>query len=210
MTNQQFLETITPIIKKEAMKRGYKYPEAIIAQAALESNYGRSGLSAKYHNYFGMKAGSSWKGKSVNMKTKEEYTAGTLTTIKDNFRCYDSMEAGVIGYFDFIGSKRYENLKSATSARNYLELIKADGYATSSKYVDNIMAVIEKYGLEEPDIQEVFGKPSETPSNLTQVARDVIAGKYGNGAHRRIALHRAGYNYNDVQAEVNRLLKGGK
>lgn len=209
MTNQQFLETITPIIKKEALKRGYKYSEAIIAQAALESNYGRSQLSAKYHNYFGMKAGSSWKGKSVNMKTKEEYTTGTLTTIKDNFRCYDSMEAGVIGYFDFINTKRYENLKSATSARNYLELIKADGYATSTKYVDNIMAVIEKYGLEEPDIQKVFTEVAQSKSDLTQVARDVIAGKYGNGAHRRIALHRAGCNYNDVQAEVNRLLKGG-
>lgn len=210
MTNQQFLETITPIIKKEAMKRGYLFPAAIIAQAALESNYGRSQLSAKYHNYFGMKAGSSWKGKSVNLKTKEEYTTGTLTTIKDNFRCYDSMEAGVIGYFDFINTKRYENLKSAISSRNYLELIKADGYATSSKYVDNIMAVIEKYGLEEPDIQDVFTEVAQSKSDLTQVAKDVIAGKYGNGAHRRIALHRAGYNYNEVQAEVNRLLKGGK
>lgn len=210
MTNQQFLETITPIIKREAMKRGYLFPAAIIAQAALESNYGRSQLSAKYHNYFGMKAGSSWKGKSVNLKTKEEYTTGTLTTIKDNFRCYDSMEAGVIGYFDFINTKRYENLKSAISSRNYLELIKADGYATSSKYVDNIMAVIEKYGLEEPDIQDVFTEVAQSKSDLTQVAKDVIAGKYGNGAHRRIALHRAGYNYNEVQAEVNRLLKGGK
>lgn len=210
MTNQQFLETITPIIKREAMKRGYLFPAAIIAQAALESNYGRSQLSAKYHNYFGMKAGSSWKGKSVNLKTKEEYTTGTLTTIKDNFRCYDSMEAGVIGYFDFINTKRYENLKSAISSRNYLELIKADGYATSSKYVDNIMAVIEKYGLEEPDIQDVFTEVSEHKSDLTQVAKDVIAGKYGNGAKRRIALHRAGYVYSEVQAEVNRLLKGGK
>lgn len=49
---------------------------------------------------------------------------------------------------------------------------------------------------------------SNTSSNLTAVARDVIAGKYGNGDARRKALEAKGYNYNAVQAEVNRILKG--
>ena len=43
-------------------------------------------------------------------------------------------------------------------------------------------------------------------ASVTQVARDVIAGKYGNGADRRAKLEAAGYNYAEVQAEVNRLL----
>lgn len=45
-------------------------------------------------------------------------------------------------------------------------------------------------------------------TNLTAVARDVIAGKYGNGDARRKALEAKGYNYSAVQAEVNRILKG--
>lgn len=78
----EFINTIAPLIVKEAKSRGYKVASAIIAQACLESNYGKSTLSAKYHNYFGMKCGSYWTGKSVNMTTKEEYKVGTLTTIR--------------------------------------------------------------------------------------------------------------------------------
>lgn len=144
---KNFIKTIGPLIQQEAKKRGYKVCSAAIAQACIESNYGKSGLSAKYHNYFGLKCGKSWKGKSVNMKTKEEYTVGQLTTIKDNFRVYDNMEDGVTGYYDFISTSRYANLKTAKTAQEYLERIKADGYATSSTYVSTNMGVVNKYGL---------------------------------------------------------------
>lgn len=146
-----FINQIAPIIQKEAKARGYKVCSPVIAQACVESAFGLSSLAYKYHNYFGMKCGKSWKGKSVNLKTKEEYTKGTLTTIKDNFRVYDNMEAGVKGYFDFINTKRYANLKSATTPREYLELIKKDGYATSSTYVNTNMNYINKYGLDKYD-----------------------------------------------------------
>ncbi|MDD6213900.1 MAG: hypothetical protein PUB42_01745 [Firmicutes bacterium] len=41
----------------------------------------------------------------------------------------------------------------------------------------------------------------------TEVAREVIQGKWGNGATRKQRLTAAGYDYAAVQAEVNRLLK---
>jgi len=144
---KNFINEIAPIIQKYAKAKGYKVASPIIAQACIESAYGTSSLGCKYHNYFGMKCGSGWKGKSVNLTTREEYTVGTLTTIKDNFRVYDSMEEGVKGYFDFISSKRYSNLKTATTYEEYLEYIKKDGYATSSKYVDTNMKVVTKYHL---------------------------------------------------------------
>lgn len=148
-SNQQckdFIAKIAPIIQKEAKARGYQVCSPVIAQACCESRYGFSGL-AKYHNYFGLKCGSSWKGASVNMATKEEYTLGTLTSIRDNFRAYSDMEKGVKGYYDFISTKRYANLKSATTPREYLERIKADGYATSSTYVNTNMNYILKHDL---------------------------------------------------------------
>ena len=147
MTQTEFIQTIGPIIQKHAKLRGYKVCSPIIAQACVESAYGKSSLAAKYHNYFGMKCGSSWKGKSVNMSTKEEYKAGTLTSIKANFRAYDSMEEGVIGYFDFISTSRYANLKNATTPNEYLEFIKKDGYATNSTYVATNMSVVNKFKL---------------------------------------------------------------
>lgn len=142
----EFIKKIAPIIQKEAKARGYHVCSAIIAQAICESAAGTSGL-ARYHNYFGLKCGSAWKGASVNMKTKEEYTVGTLTTIKDNFRAYANMEEGVKGYFDFISTKRYANLKEATTPGEYLTRIKTDGYATSSTYVNTNMNIVMKYDL---------------------------------------------------------------
>lgn len=146
-----FIETIAPIIQRVAKERGYKIVSPIIAQACCESAYGTSSLGYKYHNYFGMKCGSAWKGASVNMATKEEFTPGTLTSIRDNFRAYSSMEEGVKGYFDFIGYSRYSNLKKATTPQQYLEYIKADGYATSSSYVKTNMAIVNKYNLTKYD-----------------------------------------------------------
>lgn len=148
---KKFIKDIAPLIQAEAKKNGYKVASPIIAQACIESAYGTSLLSSKYHNYFGLKCGSYWKGKSVNMSTKEEYTTGTLTTIKDNFRVYDSMAEGVAGYFDFISTTRYKNLKTAKTAQVYLERIKADGYATASTYVASNMALVEKYNLTQYD-----------------------------------------------------------
>ena len=141
-----FITQIAPLIRSEAEDRGYHTCAAVIAQAVIESAAGTSGL-AKYHNYFGLKCGSSWKGASVNMKTKEEYKVGQLTTIRDNFRAYGSMADGVRGYYDFISTKRYQNLKSATNYKEYAQMLKADGYATSSTYVNTLCSTVTKYNL---------------------------------------------------------------
>ena len=121
---RQFIETIAPIIVKYAGLMGYNTPSAIIAQACLESAFGGSSLAYKYHNYFGLKCGTGWNGASVNMKTNEEYTPGTLTSIRDNFRAYPNMEEGVKGYFDFIQYPRYRNLKTADTPEEYLQMIR--------------------------------------------------------------------------------------
>ena len=48
-------------------------------------------------------------------------------------------------------------------------------------------------------------KPIPTKS-ITEIAKEVIRGKWGNGRDRKNRLTQAGYNYNKVQSEVNRLL----
>lgn len=207
MTEKQktFISLIYANCELFADDYGIKCIPAIVGQAIIESNWGNSVLSAKYHNYFGLKCGSFWNGKSVNLKTKEEYKAGTFTTIKDNFRVYESMKFGVKGYFDFINTKRYANLKGVVDAREYLMKIKADGYATSSKYVDTVMKAVENYVL--PWLKE---DDKEQLKSLKEVAREVIAGKWGNGATRKIKLTEAGYNYASVQTMVNNILRGKK
>lgn len=151
---QMFINEIGYIIQEEAKARGYHVCSPIIAQACCESAYGTSSLGYKWHNYFGLKCGKYWEGKSVNLSTKEEYTAGTLTTTRDNFRVFDNIEEGVKGYFEFISTKRYSNLKDALTPKEYLEFIKADGYATSSAYVSTNLGIISRHDLERFDWEE--------------------------------------------------------
>lgn len=207
MNTNEFIDLIGDTIKRVTLERGYKYPSSVIAQAVIESGNGNSLLAKKYHNYFGLKCGNGWNGKSVNMQTKEEYTTGTLTTIRDNFRVYDDMESGVKGYFDFIQYPRYNNLKNATSSRNYLELLKQDGYATSNKYVNNVYNIVEKYNLEKRfdnmTSQTITKKHLTGDKIITILAKEVINGKYGNGVERKKQL---GCLYDLVQKKINEML----
>lgn len=154
MTKKRFIDKIAGYVKEYAPKYGISVQSPIIAQAILESGWGKSTLASKYHNYFGLKCGTLWTGKSVNMTTNEEYKPGTLTTIRDNFRVYDSMEEGVRGYFEFIQLARYQNLRGITDQKAYLETIKNDGYATASDYVSSNMEIIKQYNLTQYDTQE--------------------------------------------------------
>lgn len=184
MSNQEFIKTIAAYIIKYAASYGIKVHSPIIAQAILESGWGKSKLASTYHNYFGLKCGTKWTGKSVNMNTQEEYQPGTLTTISDNFRVFDSMEDGVKGYFEFIQLTRYHNLKGITDPKEYLETIKADGYATSSTYVQNNMKLIEQYELTVYD-----GKEDEDMSDRQKPIKyleQYIGIKEGSAGHKAI------------------------
>lgn len=218
MTHKEFIEVIAKYVIKYANDYGIKVHSPIIAQAILESGWGGSTLASKYNNFFGLKCGGSWKGKSVNMATKEEYSVGTLTDIRANFRVFDSIEDGVKGYFEFISYSRYANLKGVTNPEEYCRLIKADGYATSSTYVTNLMRVIRDNNLTRFDgTQENVEKENEdmvsgdivgtqlTGAEIIELlAKEVIKGRYGNGTERKKKL---GELYPIIQKRVNELCK---
>lgn len=182
MTKQDFINNVIPVIVKVAKQKGYNYPSAIIAQAICESAWGTSGLSSKYYNFFGMKCGSSYKGKSVNMKTKEEYTPGTLTTISDNFRAYDTIEQGVNGYFDFIQMTRYQNLKQATSPEDYITKLKNDGWATSSTYITTLTNILNQNNLKQYDGTNITPTPIKDKSAVILAVKNLqtALNQYGN------------------------------
>ena len=169
MEQIDFIKRIAPIVQRECIKRGYSFASPILAQASTESFKGStlSKLAKNYNNFFGMKCGMGWKGKSVNLTTGEEYVTGTISIIQANFRVYDTLAEGIVGYFDFINTKRYANLKTAISPRHYLELIKQDGYATSSRYVTTCMERIQGMNLTQYDIFNgvaKIGNPYPEPS----------------------------------------------
>lgn len=157
MTTQEFIESIAGYVKKYATTYNVCVFSPIIAQAILESDKGTSELAVNAHNYFGLKYRKGRCKTCVGIYHKvgsEQNSDGSYTSSAMEWCKFESMEDGVIGYFDFTNISTYSNLKGVTNPRQYLENIKADGYATSLKYVDNLMAVIERYDLTQYDKEE--------------------------------------------------------
>ena len=165
---EKFIEYIAPMMVAEAKKRGYSIISTSIAQAIVEGAAGTSTLAKVHHNHFGMKAGKGYKGEYVRMRTKEEYQQGQLVTIYANFRKYPNDESGIQGYYDFLQYKRYANLKHAKDYKQFAEYIRADGWATSFTYRDNLIEKVERYNLTRFDNShiEYFPKSADTTLSI--------------------------------------------
>lgn len=166
MSNKSFIATIACYVQKYASAYRIAVCSPIIAQAILESASGTSELAVKAHNYFGLKyrAGRCETSNGIYTKTgSEQNTDGTYESSVMQWCKFPDMENGVIGYFDFINISNYSNLKGVQDPKTYLENIKSDGYATSLKYVDNLMSVIRKYDLTKYDKNKEENKMSNSP-----------------------------------------------
>lgn len=155
MTKQEFIKAIADAVVKYKDQFGICVASPIIAQAILESGWGTS-KKAKYNNYFGLK----YRKNRVTCNNgyfedggSEQNSDGTYTLLPSNTAWYafDSIDDGVLGYFQFIDVGLYSNLKGVTDPYEYLKRIKADGYATSINYVDNVYNVIKQNGLTKYD-----------------------------------------------------------
>lgn len=96
---------------------------------------------------------------------------------------------------------------------NYQRSNKVAGVTTDQNWaVKDYPAIMKQLGLN--GYSKEGGTPTPTPrptptKSINEIAREVIAGKWGNGSHRKAALTKAGYNYSEVQAIVNKILNGG-
>ena len=148
-----FIAKLAAIARKEYLTRDkWVLPSVCIAQAALETGWGTSGLMTKANAFFGIKAGSSWKGKVYSSKTNECYDGKTYTQITAAFRAYDSLEESVADYYNLIcGSSRYAGAVNNGNAESAITAIKNGGYATSPTYIKNVMNIINSYNLTQYD-----------------------------------------------------------
>ena len=209
MEKSEFIPTIAPLVVAENKKRGNPlFSSVVIAQAICESGWGQSTIMMKANAIFGIKATSSWKGKVYNANTQECYDGSTYTNITACFRAYNSLSESISDYFDLI--TKLERYRKATVAETPLECITAiknGGYATSPTYINTIMSIINSNNLTKYDnVEDVENSVNNSINvDIEQTARDVIAGKYGNGEERKQKL---GNLYNEVQKRVNEILRG--
>ncbi len=177
MSQQEFIEAIAKAAIKYAPQYGICVVSPIIAQACLESAYGMSN-KAKYHNYFGLKYRENrltCHSGYFRDKSAEQNTDGTYAPIVDIWYAFDNLDSGVHGYFQFINTAIYANLKGVTDPYEYLVNIKADNYATAIDYVENVWAVVKKCDLTKYDKQLQGGK------TMIKIGLDAGHGLYTSG-----------------------------
>lgn len=157
MSNKELIQQIGAAAVKYYSK--YKIlPSMTIAQAILESNWGKSGLAKECYNYFGMKWTTSCGTQYKEYSTTEQKKDGTPYIIKAKFRKYNSVADGIKGYYDFINYTRYKNLKGVTDYRESCYLIKEDGWATDVSYTSKLISLIKTNDLWKYDLQAIYSK----------------------------------------------------
>lgn len=143
----EFVEYMMPKAQRAAEKIGVD-PKALVAQAALETGWGKFVMQDKNgnsaHNLFGIKADSRWDGDKVIVNTMESEN-GVTSQVKAAFRSYDNFSDSIDDYVDFLKSNsRYgEALNQTDNASNFFRSLQDAGYATDPNYADKLISIYQ-------------------------------------------------------------------
>lgn len=148
---RQFLQDVGPVAAKVA-KENNIYASVMLAQAALESGWGQSGLAVYGHNLFGVKY--TGHGDYITMPTQECYN-GQWCTINAKFQKYDSWYDSLTDYARLIrsnwpGSTRDEASTPQVATANLSHGVYG-AYATDPNYANSLDNMIATYNLTQFD-----------------------------------------------------------
>ena len=134
-------------------------PEAVVAQAALETGWGKSAIG---NNVFGIKAGTSWQGKKQLVSTRE-FVNGEYVTIQDWFRDYSTMAESFADHFTFLSvNTRYSRVfdpDDKMTDENYFHELQKAGYATDPNYANSLIAMLTSVRAVEQHLTVVAPEP---------------------------------------------------
>lgn len=164
-----FIKLIAPDVQEAYKTLGKVKPSVCIGMAIVESGAGTSEIMMRHNALWGQKVGSGktalkyWNGSSYNARTKEEYTKGKLTEIRDNFRSYESVLQGALNYYELLNTSLYARVRSDQGYKVQMQAIKDCGYMTSSDEVNTVLTYINSFALTKydfaPDIVEIQDNP---------------------------------------------------
>jgi len=147
-TADDFVATMLPMAEEAAARIGVD-PKVLVAQAALETGWGksvmRSDSGGNSHNLFGIKATSSWKGDQARAITSE-FRDGQMVKETAQFRSYDSYADS---FHDLVSTlqnnDRYQGVvKSADNPEQFVKELQKAGYATDPNYASKISAIVKQ------------------------------------------------------------------
>lgn len=145
-----FIQTLAPTAVLLGKQYGL-FPSIMLAQAILESDWGRSGLaSAPYYNLFGIKSPDG-DTSGVVFSTQEDDGTGQLYTIRDSFRRYNSINESMYDYAKLFRStpfleRHYANFLNASTVQEAAMALTGT-YATDTNYGRSLMNIIVAYNL---------------------------------------------------------------
>jgi len=145
-SQEDFVRRLLPHARKAGEALGID-PRAIIAQAALETGWGkhvmadRDGKSS--HNLFGIKAHKAWSGEKVSVETTE-YRQNVAVREVANFRSYESLDDAFRDYVHFLQSdSRYSDaLRDTEHPGQWGTHLQRAGYATDPAYGKKIADIV--------------------------------------------------------------------
>jgi flagellar protein FlgJ len=141
-----FVRTLEPLAQSAGNSLGVA-PDTLIAQAALETGWGRNmpvdSNGRISSNLFGVKAGDSWRGAAVQATTTE-YAQGTPSTTRAAFRSYGDAAQSVGDYVSLLrASPRYASaLGAGSDVQAFGSGLQRGGYATDPDYVNKLVATV--------------------------------------------------------------------
>ena len=141
-----FVKSVWPYAQKAAGELNVD-PQVLVAQAALETGWGRGIAShpdgRSTYNLFGIKAGGDWRKETASISTLE-FRDGIPVRARAQFRAYDSIAESFRDYVQFLQSNpRYKQaLSHAGSSRRFTDALQEAGYATDPQYADKIRNVL--------------------------------------------------------------------
>ena len=154
-SQQAFIQSVAP----GAIQGWNEYkvlPSITVAQAIVESGWGRSTLSTQAHNLFGIKG--SYNGNSVVMRTREVYGVRSVY-VNANFRAYANNSESVTDHGRFLNvNSRYSNLLGDTNYVSVANKLQQDGYATDPSYANTLIRFVQTYNLNQLDAVALSGK----------------------------------------------------
>lgn len=147
-SKEDFVNSMWPHAQKAAQEIGVD-PHALLAQAALETGWGKAvpsnNAGDSSFNLFGIKASGQWSGATVNVPTLE-FESGVAVRKVERFRSYDSAAQSFHDYAGLIrNNARYEKaIGTGTDVAAFASALQEGGYATDPQYANKIIAVAEQ------------------------------------------------------------------
>jgi flagellum-specific peptidoglycan hydrolase FlgJ len=157
MTRQEYIKYYGGAVI-DSVRGTTLFPSVKMAQAILESSSstgdaGGSTLAKVYNNHFGIKANAFWRGKKVNLKTRE-VISGKDVVIGDYFRVYDNAGQSFKDHTKFLQQNQNyarHGVFTAATPEEQADALQEAGYATDPKYASTLKSLIKALNLKSLD-----------------------------------------------------------